>query len=96
MSDFLTGSICLSDIPKELFKKANNGKIYLSVGVSERKEPSPYGDTHNIIALKPKEQRVEGEPPLYIGNLKRFTPTKAPTVEELNSAPPAPVDDLPF
>lgn len=96
MSDFLTGSICLSDVPKELFKKAGNGKIYLSIGVSERKEVSVYGDTHNIIALKPKEQRTDGELPLYIGNLKKFAPVKPPTVEEINSAPPANEGDLPF
>lgn len=40
----LTGSICLSDIPREQMKKVvcKDGKerIYLNVAVIERKEPS--------------------------------------------------------
>lgn len=97
MSDFLIGSICLTDIPKELFKKAGNQKIYLNIAVAERKEESPYGDTHNIIASKPKDQRSGNEKPIYCGNLKRWNETpKQPSSEEIQNAPPAYDDDLPF
>ncbi|MDR1089918.1 MAG: hypothetical protein LBL79_02490 [Prevotella sp.] len=97
MSDFLMGSICVSDIPKELFKKADNGKIYLNIAVAERQSVSQYGDTHNVIASKSKEQRAEGEKPLYIGNLKRWNETpRNPAPEEINNLPAADTDDLPF
>lgn len=97
MSDFLIGSICISDVPKELFKKADNGKVYLNIAVAERQAVSDYGDTHNIIASKPKDQRVEGEKPAYIGNLKRWAqPVTTPSAEDINSAPTADIDDLPF
>lgn len=97
MSDFLIGSICLIDVPKELFKKAANGKTYLNIAVAERKEESIYGDTHNIIASKPKDQRSENEKPIYCGNLKRWNETpKQPSAEEIHNAPPADDDDLPF
>lgn len=95
MSEFLTGSICISEIPKELFKKADNGKIYLNIAVAERQTESTYGDTHNIIASKPKDQRAEGEKPIYCGHLKRWNEQpKAPSPEDIQNAPPA--DDLPF
>lgn len=50
MSDFMYGSICVSDVPKELFKKADNGKVYLNIMIGRRREVSEYGDTHNVIA----------------------------------------------
>lgn len=97
MSDFLIGSICISEIPKELFKKADNGKVYLNIAVSERQSISDYGDTHNVIVSKPKDQRAEGEKPIYCGNLKRWNEQpKAPSAEEIQNAPPAADDDLPF
>lgn len=55
----LTGSICLSDIPKELFKKVEckdgSTKIYLNVAILERKRPSTYGHTH-VMSCSPKQE----------------------------------------
>lgn len=97
MSDFLYGSICISEIPKELFKKADNGKIYLNVAISRRKEVSSFGDTHNIVATVKKADRKEGDKPFYIGNLKEWNETpKTPSPDEINNAPQASDDDLPF
>lgn len=97
MSEFLIGSICISDIPKELFKKADNGKVYLNIAVAERQSESAYGDTHNIIASKPKDQRAEGEKPIYCGNLKRWNEQpKQPSAEDIQNASVADDDDLPF
>lgn len=37
------GSICLTDIPKELIKTASNGKKYLNIDIYERKEVGKFG-----------------------------------------------------
>lgn len=60
----LTGSICLSDIPREQMKKVvcKDGKerIYLNVAVIERREPSQFGHTHFITCAPKQEERKEG------------------------------------
>jgi len=65
----LYGSICLSDIPKELITTAANGKKYLNVTIDERRQPSQYGMTHYMKAYCRKEQRKEGIN-YYIGELR--------------------------
>lgn len=84
----LTGSICLSDIPKELIKKVeSNGKLYLSLAVMELAEPSKFGDTHFISCAPKKEERIEGRN-YIIGNFKRWIPkTEHVTQEQINNAP---------
>lgn len=84
----LTGSICLSDIPKELIKKVeSNGKLYLSLAVMELAEPSKFGDTHFISCAPKKEERIEGRN-YIIGNFKRWIPkTEHVTQEQINEAP---------
>lgn len=68
----LFGSICLSDIPKELIRTGKNGKKYLSVTVAERRSPSAYGDTHYIKAYA-KKGTIDARVNLYIGELKPST-----------------------
>lgn len=93
----LTGSICLSDIPKELIKKVTtkqldkNGnrieKLFLNLAVMELAEPSNFGDTHFISCAPKKEERVDGRN-YIIGNFKRWIPkTEHVTQEQINSAP---------
>lgn len=65
----LYGSMCLSDIPKELIRTAGNGKKYLNIEVNERREPSQYGQTHYVKASCRKDQAKEGVN-YYIGELK--------------------------
>ena len=65
----LYGSICLSDIPKELITTAQNGKKYLNIEVNEMSKPSQYGATHAVKASVKKAERKEGVN-YYIGNLK--------------------------
>ena len=72
MSDFLTGSICLTDIPKEFITEGKNGKKYVNFAVSKRKEVSQFGETHTITVSKPKDQRKEGEGLTFIGVLKEW------------------------
>ena len=65
----LFGSICLSDIPKELITTAKNGKKYLNIEVKLMRQPSQYGHTHTVKASVKKNERKEGVN-YYIGNLK--------------------------
>ena len=48
MAQLITGSICLSDIPKDKIQTGKNGKKYLNICISELQNVSPYGDTHTI------------------------------------------------
>ena len=90
----LFGSICLSDIPRELMRtNEKNGKVYLSVIVAERREASKYGYTHYIKAYA-KRGEVADNTNLYIGELK---PSQYDN--ENNNAPAtnaAPQPELPF
>lgn len=96
----LSGSICLSDIPREQMKKikCKDGveRIYVNVAVIERKEKSQFGHTHFITCSPKKEERVEGRN--YIcGDLKEFVPQNtSPSPEDINNAPSVSDDDLPF
>lgn len=81
----LYGSICLSDIPKELIVQHENGKKYLNIEIKELTTPSNYGTTHTVKASVKKAERKEGTN-YYIGNLKpsQYGNDKKP------SSPPAP------
>lgn len=65
----LYGSICLTDIPKELITVGKNGKKYLNVVVNARREVSQFGHTHYIKAYCRREQQRDGVN-YYIGDLK--------------------------
>ena len=65
----LYGSICLSDIPKELITESKNGKKYLNIEVTALRQPSQYGATHAVKMSVKKDDRKEGVN-YYIGNLK--------------------------
>ncbi len=101
MSNMIYGSINLSDIPKELFKKVKckdgQERVFLNIKVCARKEVSKFGHTH-FISCEPanKEERKEGVN--YIcGDLKEYVPQNAtPSTEDIASAQPANNDDLPF
>lgn len=98
----LFGSICLTDIPKELITTAKNGKKYLNIEVKQMRQPSQFGHTHTVKASVKRDERQEGVN-YYIGNLKvsKFgndgEVQVATTVEQAPafSAPNDP-NDLPF
>lgn len=97
MNDFLTGSICLTDIPKEFITEGKNGKKYVNFAVSKRKETSQFGETHTITVSKPKDQRKEGEGLTFIGGLKEWKGNGQSSPQQ--SAPQQSgdaTDDLPF
>lgn len=92
----LFGSICLSDIPRELMRKSEkNGKTYLSVVIGERRQPSQYGHTHYIKAYAKRGEVAEGVN-LFIGDLKpsQFQDDDAPQAAPAAPAPTS--DELPF
>lgn len=69
----LYGSICVSDIPKNLIFTAQNGKRYLRIRVCEKQSPDKYENTHYIKCYVPKDEVKEGVN-YYIGNLKPSNP----------------------
>lgn len=99
----LFGSICLSDIPKELITIANNGKKYLNIEVKEMRQPSQYGHTHTVKASVKKGERKD-DVNYYIGNLKpsKFGNETAPQAAPAAATPEPQFDasndpnDLPF
>lgn len=81
-------SICLSDIPKEKIKVGNNGKKYLNLILSERKEVGNYGETHTLTISKTKEEREANEPTVYVGSGKEYKPQKeVVTPENIDEMP---------
>lgn len=50
MDENLYGSLCLTDIPKELITTGKNGKKYLNIVVNKRREVSQFGMTHYVKA----------------------------------------------
>ena len=94
----LMGSICLSDIPKELIRTGKNGKKYLTITVNARQTPSNFGATHYIKAYVKPEERKAGTN-YFIGELKPSKPmqqaaTNGIAQSALTAAPES--DDLPF
>lgn len=94
-----TGSICLTDIPKETIKIVEkNGKKYLSIAVLELTEPSKYGDTHFISCAPKKDERIEGRN-YIIGNLRTWHNPEQVSQADINAAPTLTEEeqnDLPF
>lgn len=91
-------SICLSDIPKERIKIANNGKKYLAITVQDLREADEYGNTHSVYATQTKEEREAKEKRTYIGRGKAVVFENArPSVEQVAELPIADdTNDLPF
>lgn len=65
MGTILTGRINLSKIREELVKRNAAGEAFVWVDVSERREPSQYGDTHNISIYDSANRQK-----IYIGELR--------------------------
>lgn len=93
----LYGSICLTDIPKELFRKADNGKVYLNLRIYERKEIGKFGHTHVASCAPRKDEQKEGVN-YFCGDFKVSEPQQyaPPTTEQVAAMPPAEDNDLPF
>jgi hypothetical protein len=89
-------SICLSDLPKDKIKQAENQKKYINLCLSPRREKGIYGETHKLFVPTTKEEREAGMNTIYVGHGKEFIPQTV-TSESINSMPAANnLDDLPF
>lgn len=83
MAQLITGSICLSDIPKDKIQIGKNGKKYLNICISELQNVSAYGDTHTIYVSQSAMDRQAKAPKTYIGHGKNYASAQAP-----QAAPP--------
>ncbi|NDV46284.1 hypothetical protein D0T49_04430 [Paludibacter sp. 221] len=88
-------SICLSDLPKDKIKQATNGKKYINLILTERKEIGQYGETHGISVSKTKEEREADSATIWVGSGKEYRPASV-TAEQIEELPIAQDDDLPF
>jgi len=91
-------SICLTDLPKEKMKKANNGKIYINLVAGEKREPDQYGQDVYVAVDQSKEEREAKATRVYVGGGWKVKPTAGVSPDQVNDIPPAPIteDDLPF
>jgi len=90
MAQILTGSICLTDIPKDkITKSEKNGKLYLNINVFINDEPDQYSNNGAIAIQQSKDEREAKAKRTYIGNVKfaQQPPAAAPTQELLNDLP---------
>ncbi len=95
MSDFITGSLCLSDIPKDKIRQAGNGKKYLNICIASRRAPDEWGNTHAIYVMQDREERESKAPRCYIGQGRDRSATRSVTPEDVAAMPPAEdYDDL--
>jgi hypothetical protein len=90
MSTLYTGSICVSDIPKEKLTQAKNGKLYLNLDLWVNDEKDQYGNIGSLSVRQTKIAREAKEKKVYIGNFKPLEKTapEPPTAQSY--------DDLPF
>lgn len=89
--------ICLSDLPKAQIKEAKNGKKYIKLVVAERKSADERGYDHYVKVYIPKEQRKEGDKPVYVGSGKAAQKYTAPNSEPASASQAGMKDDdLPF
>lgn len=81
-------SICLSDLPKEKMKQAQNGKIYINLVTAERREHDQYGNDVTVYVDQTKEEREARKDRIYVGSGKSFTfnPSTPENVEQLPTA----------
>ena len=97
MAQMLSGSICISDIPKDKITTRKNGKLYLPVSVFVSNDYK-FGNNAGISINQTKEQREAGQKKIYIGNAKTVWADGTQASPE-NSAPAESAsvpDDLPF
>ena len=65
-------SICVTDIPKDAFKLAKNGKKYLNFVINKRKEVDKFGNDLTIQLSQTKEEKESKMAKVYIGQGKTF------------------------
>lgn len=97
----MTGSICVSDIPKEKIWTAKSGKKYVSIKMWINDEPDQYGNNASVQVGQTKEEIDQKLKAIYIGNLKNYQSEqkespKANVKSSVQNNAPEIEDDLPF
>jgi hypothetical protein len=69
MACIITGSINLSNIPKDKIIEGKKGK-YLPISISINEELDPYGNQGPITVSQSKEEREAKSAKTYLGNIK--------------------------
>ena len=92
-------NICLSDIDKTKIFTAKNGKKYLSVVVTDRKEVDQFGNDLVVYVSQSKDERDSRAQKNYIGTGKTYG-EKPTTAQPQEAQQPQPqeqeTEDLPF
>ena len=101
MSDFISVSICVTDIPKSAIKVADNGKKYINIVVASRQNEGKYGETHTVYMSQSKEEREAKMEKCYIGSGKAYqpkaaSPVTAESIEQMPAISEEEASDLPF
>lgn len=88
-------SICLTDLPKDHLQKAKNGKIYIDLVASPRKEPDQWGRDVKVAVAQTKKDREEKLPKCYVGGGRMITfaigQTEQPSEKDLEENLPFPI-----
>jgi hypothetical protein len=104
MAGIITGSINLSNIPKDKIIKGDKGK-YLPISISINDELDQFGNQGPVIVSQSKEERAAKQAKTYLGNVKLvWTNGEVKKFDnpQQQAAPPVPQhqnvleDDLPF
>lgn len=101
MGKLYSGSICLTDIPKEkITTSEKNGKKYLNINIWVNDDVDEYGQIGSLQISQTKDEREAKVKKVYIGNLKepkRAAAAEQPSQPDLPSvsAPPD-IESLPF
>ncbi len=68
-------NLCLSDIPQDKIFTSKNGKKYLSICVTDRKEADQFGNDLTAYVNQSKEEREAKQPRKFIGTAKNLKKT---------------------
>ena len=101
MSNFLGGSMCLTDLVAQAqlghsaFSKGKNGKVYFNFNQWLNDKKDQYGNDSSLLLNSSKEMK-ENEGKIYIGNAKYIEAASAPPLEAGDPSLDGALDDLPF
>lgn len=88
-------SLCLSDLPKTHLQKAKNGKIYIDIVASPRKEADQWGRDIKVAVKQTKKDREEKAPKIYVGGGRMITfasnGSETPTDKDIEENLPFPM-----
>lgn len=99
---FLTGSICLSNIPQESIYIASNGKQYANIIVKKMKQVNIFNEkvtTHEVFFSVGQSAKQKGEFDVSLGRLCEWKRDDAPNEEHKKTTAPKNQkveDDLPW